>query len=55
MLGKTLDAALSPYLRFEGRMRIEFHITQRFFMLPIKYLHVQEQDDQGSLPIRFTT
>jgi len=24
---------------------------QRFFKLPIKYLHVQEQADQGSLPM----
>lgn len=43
------DAALQQY------QRSEFHIIQRLFLPPIKYLHIQEQADQGALPIRLTT
>lgn len=50
-----IDATIQQYLRSEGRVRGGSHIMQRFFMPPIKYLHVQEQGDQGSSPMRFTS
>lgn len=43
------DADLQQY------QRSGFHIIQRFFMPPIRYLHIQEEADQGALPIRLTT
>lgn len=46
MLEETLEG-MQVYPKSEW----EVHVMQRFFKLPIKYLHVQEQADQGSLPM----